>query len=94
MNTDKGPWRVFILADTEVLANPNLGVIKCVAADHDTAACMPKNSRFGPQHYFGWLRMSSGHVLSLWFELDTYSFEDIGDHSPGGPGALWNPEDL
>jgi hypothetical protein len=67
-----------------MLANLDLGVIKCVAADYDTAACVPKKSRFGPHRYFGWLRMSSGHVLSLWFGLDIYSFGEIGNCTAGG----------
>lgn len=93
MNTDKGPWRVFILVDAEVLANPELDIIKCVAADYDAAACVPKNSFFGPQRYFGWLRVASKHVLTLWFELEIYDFEQIGNHTAGGPGAWWDPED-
>jgi hypothetical protein len=91
MNTDRGPWRIFMLADTEVLANPDLGMIKCVAADYDAAACVPKNPRFGPQRYFGWLRMSSNHVVKLWFELEIYYLEQIVNHTAGGPGAWWDP---
>jgi hypothetical protein len=53
MNTDKGPWRVFILADAEVLANLDFSAIKCVVADDDAAVCVPQNSYFGPQRYFG-----------------------------------------
>jgi hypothetical protein len=91
MNTDSDPWRIFMLADTEVLANPDLGMIKCVAADYDAAACVPKNTWFGPQRYFGWLRMSSNHVLRLWLELDMYFLEQIVNHTAGGPGAWWEP---
>jgi hypothetical protein len=70
MNMDNGPWQVFILADAEVLANPDHEVIKCVAADYDAAACVPKNSWYCPQRYFGWIRMSSRQVLTLWFEME------------------------
>jgi hypothetical protein len=67
MNTDKGPWRIFILADAEVLANLDLDVTEPIAAEYDdAAACVPKKITVWSQRYFGWLRMSSGHVLSLW----------------------------
>lgn len=92
MNTDKDPWRVFILADEEVLTNPDLGVIKVVAADYDAVACIPRNPRFGPQRYFGWLKMSSAHVLTLWFQLEIYTLEQVGNHTEGGPGAWWDAE--
>ena len=91
LNKDKGPWRIFILVDADVLASPDLGMIKCVAADYDAAAAVPKNPRFGPQRYFGWLTMSSEHVLALWFELEMYFFEEIGNGIGGGPGAWWDP---
>ncbi|EMD64906.1 hypothetical protein GGP41_003572 [Bipolaris sorokiniana] len=91
MNTDKDPWRIFILADEEVLAIPSL--IKCVAADYDAAACVPKNPRFGPQRYFGWLRMSPNHVLKLWFELEIYFLKQIVNYTAGGPGAWWDPDE-
>jgi hypothetical protein len=94
MNTSKNPWRVFILVNAEVLANPELGVIKCVAADYDDAACVPKNSWFGPQRYLGWLRTSLKHVLALWFELDIYCLREIGNGTAGGPGAWCDPENF
>ena len=90
MNTANDPWRVFMLADEEVLTKPDLGVVKCVAADYDAAACVPRNPHFGPQRYFGWLRMPSTHVLKLWVELDTYCLEQIVNHTLGGPGAWWD----
>ncbi|KAJ4311762.1 hypothetical protein N0V94_007779 [Neodidymelliopsis sp. IMI 364377] len=95
MNTDRDrdPWRIFMLADEEVLKDPDLGVVKCVAADYDAAACVPRNPRFGPQRYFGWLRMSSTHVLKLWLELEGYFLEQIVNHTAGGPGAWWDPDD-
>jgi len=92
LNKDNGPWRVFILVDADVLASPDLGMIKCVAADYDAAAAVPKNTTFGPQRYFGWLTMSSERVLDLWFELEMYFFEEIGNSTAGGPGAWWDPD--
>ncbi|KAJ8117807.1 hypothetical protein OPT61_g1082 [Boeremia exigua] len=93
MNTDNDPWRVFILVDEEVLADPELGFIKCVTADYDAAASVLKSSFMGPQRYFGWLRVPCDRVLSLWFELEVYFFEQIGNHTAGGPGAWWDPSD-
>ena len=92
LNKDKGPWRIFILVDADVLASPELGMIKCVAADYDAVAAVPKNPRFGQQRYYGWLTMSSERVLSLWFELEMYFFEEIGNSTAGGPGAWWDPD--
>lgn len=92
MNTDMGPWRIFILVDEEVLANPS--IIKCVAADYDAAACVPKNTRYGPQRYFGWLRMSSAHVFILWLQLDIYFIEEIVEGTEGGPGAWWDAANI
>lgn len=65
MNTDKGPRRIFMLADEEVLTIPDLGMIKCVAADYDAAACVPRNPHFGLQQCFRWLKIPSTHVLRL-----------------------------
>jgi hypothetical protein len=46
------PWRMFFLADFEVLANPHLDVIKVVLAEYDAAAAIPRNTRMEPQRYF------------------------------------------
>ncbi|KAH6868717.1 hypothetical protein BKA58DRAFT_317144, partial [Alternaria rosae] len=78
----KGLWQIFILVDADVLASPDLGMIKCAAA-----AGVPKNPRFGPQRYFWWLTMSSEHVLTLWFRLEMYFFEEMDNSTAGGPGA-------
>jgi hypothetical protein len=86
MSKDKGPSRVFILADAEVLANTDFDVIKCVAADYDAAACVPKSSRFGSQRFFWMVKDPSWHVLALRFELDIYFFGDIGNRTAGGHG--------
>jgi hypothetical protein len=90
MNTDRDPWRLFMLADKEVLAKPDLSMIECVAADYDAAACVPRNPHFGPRRYFGWLGMPSTHVLKLRIELDVYYLEQIVNHTLGGPGVWWD----
>ena len=55
MNTAHDPWRVFLLADEAVLADPQLEVINVVAADYDPVAVIPKSMRYGPQRWFGWV---------------------------------------
>ncbi|KAH7377901.1 hypothetical protein BKA66DRAFT_421812, partial [Pyrenochaeta sp. MPI-SDFR-AT-0127] len=51
MNTTGITWRVFILADAKVLADPD--VIKCVAADYNAAEWVPRSWRAGPETFFG-----------------------------------------
>lgn len=53
MSPGKDLWRISVLADKEVLTKPGLGVLKCVAADYDAAACVLRNPHSGPQRYFG-----------------------------------------
>jgi hypothetical protein len=72
MNTSKDPWRALILADAEALADTDLEVIKYVVADHDVATCVSKNWKYSTQYYFGWLRKSSSHVLTLREQLETH----------------------
>lgn len=55
MNTAHDPWRNFLLADERVLADPELEVINVVAADYDPVVTIPKNNRYGPQRWFGWV---------------------------------------
>ncbi|KAH7076614.1 hypothetical protein BKA63DRAFT_412219 [Paraphoma chrysanthemicola] len=88
MNTDKPIWRIFLLADAEVLQDPDLRLIKAVAADYDPAA-VPRNTRMGPQRYFGWMAMPMTAVLGLYTELDIFQFEQIVSHASGGLGAFW-----
>ncbi|KAH7086799.1 hypothetical protein FB567DRAFT_51538 [Paraphoma chrysanthemicola] len=93
MNTDKPIWRILLLADAQVLQDPNLRLIKAVAADYDPVAAVPRNTRAGPQRYFGWITMPTTAVLDLYTELDTFYFEEIVYHTSGGPGAFWDPLD-
>jgi hypothetical protein len=90
MNVDMDPWRVFLLADEAVLANPELSIINVVAADYDPVRAVPTNWKAGPQRYFGWITMSSSCILNLWNALDIKFLNDIGSgsYTAGGPGAF------
>jgi hypothetical protein len=88
------PWHVFFLADAEVLRDPDLRMIKVVAAEYDAERAVPKNRRYGPQRYFGWITMPATATLNLWRQLDDDWLMDIGSRIMpcGGPGAFWNPD--
>lgn len=59
---------VFLVADQDVLEDDNTW-IKCVQADYVAADYIPRNSRNGGQRYFGWMKMGTGLVADLWFQL-------------------------
>ncbi|KAI4694250.1 uncharacterized protein J4E84_002832 [Alternaria hordeiaustralica] len=92
MNAADNPFRVFFLADAEALVGSDFdsALIKVVAAEYDAAACVPVNWKFGPQRYFGWMRMPVRCVLALWFTLEHKFLQEIVDSTAGGPGALWD----
>jgi hypothetical protein len=94
MDVDMDPWRVFLLVDEAVLANPELSVINLVAADYDPVRGVPTNWKAGPQRYFGWITMSSSCILILWKALDISFLSDIGSgsYTAGGPGAFWDAD--
>jgi hypothetical protein len=48
----RAPWRLFFLADAEVLRERRLDKIKVAVADYDPATAVP---RLGRQRYFGWI---------------------------------------
>jgi hypothetical protein len=89
---ENGPWRLFLLADAEVLGKADLRLIKVVEGDYDPIDRVPKNTRGGPQRYFGWITMSSTTVAELWNELYSYYLWEIGSCTTGEPGAFWDPE--
>ena len=93
MNTDNRPWRLFLLADAQVLQDPDLRLLKVAAADYDPVAAVPKNRWVGPQRYFGWITMPTTAVLDLYSELDMFQFKQIVNRTSGGPGAFWDPMD-
>jgi hypothetical protein len=93
MNANDNPYRVFFLADVEVLMGSDYdsALIKVAEAEYDAAASVPKNWQYGPQRHFGWMKMPVRCVLDLWFKLERYFFMEIVESTAGGPGALWNP---
>ncbi|KAH8706876.1 hypothetical protein GQ44DRAFT_691977 [Phaeosphaeriaceae sp. PMI808] len=93
MNTDNRPWRLFLLADAQVLQDPDFRLLKAAAADYDSVAAVPKNTWSGPQRYFGWITMPPTAVLDLYNELGMFLFKQIVNRTSGGPGAFWDPMD-
>ncbi|KAH5131207.1 hypothetical protein HBH70_177090 [Parastagonospora nodorum] len=91
INMDNGPWRLFLLADAEVLGEADLRLLKVVEGDYDPIDRVPKNTRGGPQRYFGWLTMSSTTVAELWDELYSYYLWELAGGTTGEPGAFWKP---
>jgi hypothetical protein len=72
--------QIFLLADEEVLQNPNLSVLKVVQADDD------------PERYYGWMTMDPGSLIDLWVELEEVDcgLSDLIWNEL--PGAFWEPE--
>lgn len=93
MNTDNRSCRLFLLADAQVLQDPDLRLLKVAAVDYDPVAAVPKNWRVGPQRYFGWITMPATAVLNLYNELDMFQSKQIVNRTSGGPGAFWDPMD-
>ncbi|KAJ4381341.1 hypothetical protein N0V86_003690 [Didymella sp. IMI 355093] len=92
MNVANDPWRVFFIADAQVLQDPHLGLLKVVAAGYDSVAAAPRNGL--RQRYFGWITMPSATVVDLWVELDGYYLWEIVDFTAGGPGAYWDVDEI
>lgn len=88
MNTENRPWRLFLLADAQVLQDSELGLLKVAAADYDPVAAVPRHGR---QRYFGWITMPTSAVLDLYLELEGFQFNQIVKRTSGGPGAFWDP---
>lgn len=92
LNVDRGQRRLFLLADDQVLQDPDLARLKVVAADYDPVAAVPKNWRVGPQRYFGWITMPTTAIFQLWDALELFDIQQIVNRtSPGGPGVYWDP---
>jgi hypothetical protein len=92
MNVAHDPWRVFLVADAQVLQDPHLGLLKVVAADYDSVTAAPRDGL--PQKYFGWITMPSATIVDLWGELDTYYLWQIVNFTAGGPGAYWDVDEI
>ena len=59
------PFRIFILADKEVLAMPELPMIKIVASNYNAPDTVPYNWKSGPKRYFGRTTMLVQDILYL-----------------------------
>jgi hypothetical protein len=93
VNMNNDPWRVFLLADVEVLGeNTDFRRLKAVEGDYDPVARVPKNKRGGPQRYFGWITMAATSVADLWSEFDSYYLEGVNYGTE--PGAFWDPDHI
>ncbi|KNG49656.1 40s ribosomal protein s21 [Stemphylium lycopersici] len=57
MNADLNIFRLFILAEAEVLADPELSFIKYEGADYEPTAPRRSYDKLVPSRYFGWIRM-------------------------------------
>ncbi|KAI4665243.1 uncharacterized protein J4E88_010568 [Alternaria novae-zelandiae] len=79
---------IFLLADAQVLQDPDLNLLKVADAKYDPVAAVPKNSRVGPQRYFGWFTIPPTAVLDFYNEMDIFTFEQISNHAL--PGTHWD----
>jgi hypothetical protein len=92
LNVDREQRRIFLLADDEVLQDPDLALLKVVAADFGPGDALPRHGRVGPRYYFGWITMPTTAIYDLWVKLTLYYMEEIIS-PPGGPGVYWDPLD-
>ncbi|KAH3957792.1 hypothetical protein HBI81_156620 [Parastagonospora nodorum] len=91
MNPEENrPWRLFLLADAQVLQNSDVSLVKVAAPHYDPGEYVPRNGWSGRQRYFGWITMPTTAVVYLYTEVDTFSFEYLAE----GPGSLWLPGDM
>jgi hypothetical protein len=86
MNADfQDHYQLFLLADEEVLADPELEMVKCVEFNYDAAQHVPRNSRLGgAQRYFGWMKMKVETVPYLWNELGYRTLDSIAPQTIAG----------
>jgi hypothetical protein len=88
VNTEVPSFRIFLLADEEVLADV-LAVseekrwIKCVQADYIPGDYIPRNAR-APYQYFGWMKMTTRSLMELWIQLATLDLSEIAPRPIGG----------
>lgn len=92
MNADLNIFRLFILAEAEVLADPELSFIKYEGADYEPTAPRRSYDKLVPSRYFGWIRMSSLRILSFWFEQDTDFFGENYNFTSDGTGGSWTAD--
>ncbi|KAI4952568.1 hypothetical protein J4E91_003040 [Alternaria rosae] len=81
---------IFLLADAQVLQDPELSLVKVLDADYDPARAVPKNPRYGPQRNFGWLTIPTTAILDFYNYLDMpFTFDELEDLA--GQGKHWDP---
>jgi hypothetical protein len=77
---------IFLLADAQVLQDPDLRLLKVADARYDPVAAVPRNTRSGPQRNFGWLTIPTTAVLDFYDWMDGFTWEQIVNHA--WPGKL------
>ena len=80
---------IFLLADAQVLQDPDLRLLKVADARYDPVAAVPRNTRSGPQRNFGWLTIPTTAVLDFYDWMDRFTWEQIVNQA--WPGKLWDP---
>jgi hypothetical protein len=88
MTTLNPDHQIFLLADEEVLQDPDLSLLKVVQADYDPDEYRDDD----PQRYYGWMTMDPGSLIYLWAELEDVDFGLSDLICSESPGAFWEPE--
>ncbi|USP78928.1 hypothetical protein yc1106_06202 [Curvularia clavata] len=83
---------IFLLADDQVLQDPELRLLKVADADHDPIAAVPRNRRVR-QMNFGWIVIPTTAIVEFYDWMDAFTFDEIAGQAHGGPGAFWDPEE-
>jgi hypothetical protein len=92
MNANWKERRVFLLVDDEVIEEHGFMTgkighkpwIKCVEPYYVDSDHIPRNSRVGPQRYFGFMKMRASSVAGLWSLLYTDWLSEIAPRTIGG----------
>ncbi|KAH6883153.1 hypothetical protein BKA58DRAFT_31352 [Alternaria rosae] len=79
---------IFLVADAQVLQEPDLNLLKVGDAKYDPVAAVPKNPRVGPQRYFGWFTIPTTAVLDFYNWMDIFTFEETFRQAL--PGTQWD----
>jgi len=81
---------IFLLADAQVLQDPDLSLVKVLDADYDPVRAVPTNPRYGPQRNFEWLNIPTTAVLDFYNYVDMpFKFDELEDLA--GKGRHWDP---
>lgn len=80
-------YPIFLLADEEVLRDPDFKILKVVQSDYRAFAYDGLDAPF----YLDWMTMHPGSVVDFWDELED-SDHGLADFLPSKvPGAFWEP---